>query len=135
MLPDVSVEHVLARYVDGDPDDLGTPDEVAGLIADVLDDIQVRFGASVQRRLDAGLITPRTVQRVVANVVLRVLRNPDGVYREQLGTYNYQMSQKVASGYVMYLPEEIAALTGAGVVDSFGTVDMPVVNMIGRVVW
>lgn len=133
-LPEVTYADVQARFVDGDGTDLGEQAAVESLIADVLDDIQVKYGVSVQNRLDAGLITERTVKRIVSNVVLRVLRNPDGIYRESLGNYEYTMSQKVASGYVLYLPEEIAALTGAGTL-RFGTVNMAPTNMFGQGVW
>lgn len=134
MLPVITYDDVAARFVDGDPENLGDQTQVKELIDDVLDDIQVRFGSRIEARLKAKLITERTVKRVVAAIVLRILRNPDGIYRESLGNYEYQMSQKVASGYLMYLPEEIETLVGAPTFP-YGTVDMGVTNMGGKRVW
>lgn len=132
--PDVTFKDVSGRYLAGDVADLGDPDKAAVLIADVVDEIDARFGAAVKARLASGALSETTFKRVVANVVLRVLRNPDGIYREQLGTYMYQMSQKVASGYVLFMPEEVAALVGGSVLP-FGTVDMPVSPLGGGTVW
>lgn len=132
--PEVTFNDVAGRYLAGDAADLGDPAKAANIIADVIDEIDSRFGAAVKSRLASGALTETTFKRVVANVVLRVVRNPDGIYREQLGTYMYQMSQKVASGYVLLMPEEIQALIGGAAVP-FGTVDMPVSPLGGGTVW
>jgi uncharacterized protein YcaQ len=39
-------------------------------------------------------------------VVLRVVRNPDGLYSEQDGSYGYQLSREAADNSLRILPEE-----------------------------
>ena len=63
-----------------------------------------------------------------------MLRNPDGIYREQLGNYQYVKSQKVAAGYITYLPEEIAALVGGPGI-GVGSSTMRVESWLGGAVW
>jgi len=131
--PQMTFDDVAERFLGENVGELGDPDKVNVLIGDIIDQIDSRWGVAVKRRLQTKQLSERGFKRVVSNVALRVLRNPDGIYREQLGTYQYQMSQKVASGYVAFLPEEIEALVGGRGV-TFGTVDMQVVNMTGRAV-
>jgi len=134
-LPEVTFADVDTRYLEGSLTDLGSQVAVETLIEDVVDDIQVKWGSAVEYRLGESLLTARTFKRIVAHVVLRVLRNPEGIYDETLGNYQYKTSQKVATGYITYLPEEVAALTGAGEGLAVGTVDVPVAPLGGGTVW
>lgn len=132
MLPKITYQDVAARFQDGES--LGDETYVQNLIDDVVDDITVKWGPRIKARLDAEIITERTLKRVVSAVVLRVLRNPDGIYRESLGNYEYQMSQKVAAGYVTYLQEEIDTLIGV-TPSPFGSSNMNVTSAFGGRMW
>ena len=134
-LPVVGYGDVEIRYLDGDLSELGTQSAIEEQILDVVDDVQVRWGAIVEFRLKSGLLTERTFTRVVSNVVLRVLRNPDGIYDETLGNYQYKMSRAVATGFITYLPEEIELLTGIGDNLNIGTINAPVAPLGGGTTW
>lgn len=66
----------------------------------------------VQSRLDSGKLTESAYKRVVADVVLRVLRNPSGYKGESDGSYSYDQSAVVASGNLWLTHKNIEVLTG-----------------------
>ncbi|MBU8820978.1 phage Gp19/Gp15/Gp42 family protein [Mycolicibacterium goodii] len=98
-----------------------TADDVAALLARELDTAEQ---ALVERRLDqvermilrripdladrihAGDLDEADVVDVEAEVVLRLVRNPDGLYSETDGTYSYQFNRETASGRLEILAEE-----------------------------
>jgi hypothetical protein len=57
-------------------------------------------------RVDAGTIDAEDVKQVEAQMVLRLVRNPEGVYQETDGNYSYMLSRELASGKLEVLPEE-----------------------------
>jgi hypothetical protein len=61
-------------------------------------------------RVAAGTINLDDLIQVQADVVLRLVRNPDGYVSETDGDYTYQLSQKAASGVLELTPEEWAIL-------------------------
>ena len=65
-----------------------------------------------------GVIDGAFVGDVIVDAVLRVVRNPEGFYREQEGKYGYSKSVDVASGRLEFLPSELASLTPGGGVRS-----------------
>lgn len=62
-------------------------------------------------RLDDDLITEQDIRFVVAAMVVRVLRNPEGKQAETAGDYSYQLSAGARSGQ-MYLTADERALLG-----------------------
>lgn len=58
----------------------------------------------------AGTLDEADVVQVESEMVLRLVRNPEGVVSETDGTYTYMLSQRVASGKLEVLPEEWAIL-------------------------
>jgi hypothetical protein len=58
----------------------------------------------------AGTIDQDDVIMVESDMVLRLIRNPDGYQSETDGSYSYTISQQVASGVLEVLASEWAAL-------------------------
>lgn len=73
----------------------------------------------VGRRLDLEVdiaedkVSTENVVRVVAAMVLRVMRNPDGFTSESLDDYTYRRDAVIASGVLHVTPEELGDLTPA----------------------
>lgn len=59
------------------------------------------------------------VTRLLANSVLRVINNPDGVFEEQGDDYRYRRDQAVSSGRLYFLNEEVAELLPTGTDGAF----------------
>jgi hypothetical protein len=57
-------------------------------------------------QIDAGALDEADVIDIEAEAVLRVIRNPDGVYSESDGTYTYTKSAEAADNRLRILPEE-----------------------------
>lgn len=72
----------------------------------------IRAIPGLAARITAGTTTIADVRFVVASMVVRVLRNPDGKQAETAGDYSYQLST-AATRSTMYLSaEEKAILRG-----------------------
>lgn len=74
------------------------------------------YKAATGTTLDAAMVadptlTPDVVQ-IIAQAVIRVLRNPDGLQQEQIDDYSYTRDTKAASGTLYIDPDELAALIG-----------------------
>jgi hypothetical protein len=54
----------------------------------------------------AGTIDQDDVVMIEADMVLRLIRNPDGYTSETDGNYSYTISQQVSSGKLEVLPDE-----------------------------
>lgn len=61
-------------------------------------------------KVTAGTILEAVVVMVEAEMVLRLIRNPEGYTAETDGNYSYQISTKVASGRLEVLASEWALL-------------------------
>lgn len=61
-------------------------------------------------RTEAGDIDQADVVDIEAEAVFRVMRNPDGLFSEQDGSYGYQLSREAANSTLRVLPEEWAVL-------------------------
>lgn len=68
-------------------------------------------------RITNDLTDEDDVIQVEADVVLRLVRNPDGYLSETDGNYMYQVSQDLATGKLKILPDDWEAL---GVIDATG---------------
>lgn len=60
----------------------------------------------LETQIAAGAIAVEDVEQIEADAVLRVLRNPDGLYSETDGTYSYTFDRSAASGKLEVLPSE-----------------------------
>ncbi|AIS73691.1 head-to-tail adaptor [Mycobacterium phage Panamaxus] len=61
-------------------------------------------------KITAGDIDAEDVKQVEADMVLRLLRNPEGFTQETDGNYTYMLHQQLASGKLEVLDEEWEAL-------------------------
>jgi len=109
-LPDVPIT-VIPKHYEGDLTDF-TDDFVQARLDEVVDKIESRWGATVQRRLDSGALKTRTYQAIVVRVAARLFRNPEGYESESEGQYDYRLRATVASGTLWFTDDDEADLTG-----------------------
>lgn len=91
------------------------PDEMAGYVDYLIGKAErlVRDRVpTLSARITAGKLTAATVGDIVVDMVLRVLRNPDGYRYEAAGDYSYQRDLSVAAGVMSVQPSELARLRG-----------------------
>lgn len=106
-------QDVLDRWVGSDrPTD---EDLLETLIGDAEDHIVFEF-PDIQDRIDSGVLPVTRVQRVVAAMVARVVRNPRGVRQVQRSTGPFQMGETFAEAKPgeMTLTDEERSLLGYG---------------------
>lgn len=60
----------------------------------------------LDEKVSAGSMVEEDLIQVEAEVVLRLIRNPDGLYMETDGNYSYQFSREAASGRLEMKPDE-----------------------------
>ncbi|CRK59071.1 predicted 14.0Kd protein [Alloactinosynnema sp. L-07] len=65
-------------------------------------------------RAAAGALDPDLVKDVIVEMVLRVLRNPEGLLRENDGDYGYGRSERVGSGVLEVTAADLEVLGYAG---------------------
>lgn len=103
-----------------------TPDtETAALIDVRLDDVERMLKKRIpdlDDQITAGEVDEADVIQVEADVVLRLVRNPDGYSSETDGTYGYTFSREMAFGRLEITPEDWATL---GVVSGVGAELVP----------
>lgn len=106
----VEYDDVAKRY----EGDLGrfTKTFVETQIADAVDYADARWGSFIEGRLAAKVLTPGLYQRVIADAVLRVLRNPQGLASEGDGGYSYTTRATVASGNLWFTQDDVELLSG-----------------------
>lgn len=66
--------------------------------------------SDLDTRVTAGTIDPETVTYVEVEMILRLLRNPEGYMQESDGNYSYMLSQQLASGKLEVATEEWSLL-------------------------
>lgn len=66
--------------------------------------------ANLDQRVLTGDLDATTVTDVVASMVVRVLRNQEGVTQETIGSASASFSVNVAPGYLLITPDELALL-------------------------
>lgn len=82
------------------------PDESLAHVNHLIDRAERIVGAAVPNladRITAGLTTAELVGDVVASMVVRVLRNPDGKRSETAGDYSYELANGDSTGSGLYL--------------------------------
>lgn len=68
-------------------------------------DLETRIAADLTNELRDETV------RVLAQAVLRVLKNPDGFTRESLDDYSYARNEAVSSGLLFFTDDELDGLT------------------------
>lgn len=109
-LPDVPIT-VISKHYEGNLSDF-TDDFVQARLDEVVDKIESRWGAAVQRRLSSGALKTRTYQAIVVRVAARLFRNPEGYESESEGQYDYRLRATVASGTLWFTDDDETDLTG-----------------------
>ena len=113
---------VRARWI-GDPLDVDDT-QLTTLLEDIEDTASAEF-SDIQARIDAGTLPLARVKRVLSRVVIRHLRNPEGLRQsqEQTGPYGSQIMYGGAEpGALALTDEDRAELAGASVSRAF-TID------------
>jgi hypothetical protein len=85
--------------------------DVEGMILDRIPDLAVYIAE--------GRPTLATVAAVVANAVIRKVRNPDGKVQEGVDDYNYRLNENARRGELFLTDEEWALLAPVGGVGAF----------------
>lgn len=101
-------QHVVARWRPLTP---AEETITYALLADAWLIVQSRF-PTIQDRLDAvpPTVDVEAVRMVLASMVLRVLRNPDGKTQESIEDYSYTVNSAVASGQLYVTDDEFRLL-------------------------
>lgn len=68
---------------------------------------------NLEANMTAGTVSTANVVRVLANMVIRILRNPDGKSEEQIDDYRYRRDALISSGALTVTADELADLTPA----------------------
>ncbi|WP_243063190.1 Gp19/Gp15/Gp42 family protein [Humibacter sp. RRB41] len=109
-IPEVSAGDVAARY-EGDLDAFSCT-YVSTQVQDAVDYALSRWRAEITSRLASGDLTINLYKRVIADAVLRVIRNPQGFSNENDGGYGYGLRAQVASGNLWFTDDDVETLAG-----------------------
>ena len=82
----------------------------SNLIRQKVANIDVRIAASVAPQAGVVPIDPEIVADVTASMVVRVLRNPQGVKAEGIGPASATYDDRVAAGFLYVSPDELSLL-------------------------
>lgn len=88
-------------------------DEEAILVSTRLDDVERlirRRIPDLDEQVNSGSVDEDDLIQVEAEAVLRLIRNPDGLFSETDGNYSYMYSKEAATGRLEILPSEWALL-------------------------
>jgi hypothetical protein len=107
----VEVSDVAARY-EGDLESEFRSDYISTQITDAVALADAHWGDAINSRLSSGALPATVYKRIIANAVLRVLRNPEGYTSENEGGYGNSRRVVVASGDLWFTEEEAAQLSG-----------------------
>lgn len=94
---------VTANYTEG---------QIAQKITDAEAMIVDTFGTIVETRISSGLLSKVTYARIVADMVLRVLTDPEGIQSESDGSYSYTRSSFGGTPDLWIPDKDAALLTG-----------------------
>lgn len=111
-IPDVTFDDVDKRYLEDDLASRQDQVKVETQIQDAADFARSRWRAQIESRLASGLLTENLYKRVIADAVLRVVRNPEGYQNESDGGYSYGLRAQVASGNLWFTEDDVATLAG-----------------------
>lgn len=108
---------VIDRWPGGDPP--LTDDQINTLVKDAEDAILREF-TDMPDRLASGKVPPRRITRVIARMVIRLMRNPEGLRTVQQGEGSFSGSLTYAGDHPgeVYMTDEdrrdLAGKTGSG---------------------
>ena len=99
--------------------------EEATLAEALLDVAEARLRLRIpdlDQRIETNPYYATIVVDVLANSVVRVLKNPEGYRMEVDGSYQYQVDTRAAAGFLTFLDDELAdlGLRGAFDIDTVG---------------
>jgi hypothetical protein len=117
LVPDLAV-----RVEDGALDGLRqdyVETKIADAVAYILDECP-----RVAARLREGTLSENNYKRVVADVVMRVVRNPEGLQTESEGGYSYGARASVASGDFWLSDRDRRTLNGSNPAMGLGTMSI-----------
>ena len=120
--PVVSFEDVNNRHLEGDLEEQYSRSDVETQIQDAVDYAADHWGTLIESRISGGQLRPNSYKRIIANAVLRVVRNPEGYTSESEGGYSYGLRSTVSSGDLWFTDDEIATLSGIKPVTVPGTI-------------
>ena len=83
--------------------------QVQAMIDDAHAYIRARV-PTVDARVTAGTVDPAVITSVIAQMVLGVLRNPEGLRAEMAGVFQRQMDTSAASGRLTLTDEQLMLL-------------------------
>lgn len=84
------------------------------LLGDAWEELQARV-PGLEARITAGHVSEGLIVRVVAAMVVRVLRNPEAIRQWQIDDASFTRDTLVSSGLLYASPDELALLTGVPV--------------------
>jgi hypothetical protein len=102
----VDKNDVISRFRALEPDEDATVDTMIADAQDILEDAAEAAGIEAPTT-DRG---ERTYTRIVAAIVIRVLRNPDGYLTETIDGYTYRRDSAISAGALYVSPDEINQL-------------------------
>lgn len=106
---EVSVDEVVARWRPLEPAERPVAE---ALLVDARAILEARV-PGLEDRLAAGTVSEALVRSVLTGMVLRVLRNPDGLVQETTDDYSYRRADDVATGALYVSDVELGNLTAA----------------------
>lgn len=120
-LPEVTVQDIANRY-EGDLMNEFRESYLQAQLGDAVSYVTTRWRARIEERLAAGLLDENLYRRAIADAVLRVTRNPNGLASEGEGGYNWSSRATVASGNLWFTDADIDTLIGPEVTGFPGTI-------------
>lgn len=84
------------------------------LLADSWEELQARV-PTLAARAEAGTVSVGLIRRVVAAMVVRVLRNPDAIRQWAIDDASFTRDQLVSGGLLFATADEVALLSGVPV--------------------
>lgn len=87
------------------------------LITEAWEEIRGRV-ATLDARFDAGLVTDGQVRKVIAAMVMRVLRNPDAIRQWTIDDGTFVRDSAVSAGLLYMTPDDVSLLSGVAANDS-----------------
>lgn len=107
------------------PSDSATQLSIEALIAKAEKRLLARV-PSIPARIEAGTLDIMLVQGVVEDVVIRLIRNPQGFSSEQAGEFSYRIDRLVASGRIEITDDDVADLLPKAAHRGFGSMRLDV---------
>jgi hypothetical protein len=108
---DVSEQDIESRWRPLTPDEQSVVEQIIADAQDILETEAEDAGfAPVNIEDPADLRRARAYTRAVANMVIRVLKNPDGLLTETIDNYTYRRDSAVSAGILYVADDELARL-------------------------